>query len=1779
MASNVCQYWSVDKDGEPTEPSKCAHWDAVGAVCNYSPSVADDPVVAPFAPFCNLIGTEAKCSTYKSTGSNQSRCILPDFNRHVVRRSTGKKWVEPPTIGEDGTYGDIDFSGITEYNDGQCDGAGTAAKCTGYAPYILQFGIMEPAASDELHIDEMGFTTVSGFDVRLPIGYEIYNKRAEMSRCYWWKADSVDFEVVSSSGVDRGKLQLSAPSACTNNDEIVATYTTTFKFDTELNMYRAPCNGCKPECPGYTSVCWEYCVDSEMRHGDKVRTEQILEFRYNIKKSAWSAEEYDKSFGEDSDLYAWGAPIKYVANAKGDLSYIIPSIRTYISDFEYFTIGYSNIPLTQGTPADDKAKNYPSMVRQIKNLTLAPIIMSKFETVKEDVGGVSTDTNVFETSKLNHKYITIVGNHFYYNAAVYAINLSDPELNFLPKDLYFYKNMSDIKAKLSADAFNEFYSNLDCMLSYVLNDMPEKMPVSSFGADTDGFYINVPTFFGNNDIFVLTKGSGRWEFDKISVKKIFCGGVVGQLSFSVEGDGKEVPYLPSYEDSFKADVNNNGRIDIGFFPMSSISRGEITASASLDYFYNDFAREQLSANPLTPETAFELGYKLYKITAYENLEIEMKDVRFFGNAGYALVTIPDDLCRMHHVFRPWDVEGLKLQYPSDSKTIDMVVYSKCTDYMDSHQFVIRPKDVKEFSSVCRESKVLIGKIYTYEKKSFNDVPSPLSGLRSEVILDTFLEEDTDVIYKLNERITSSGDTHRITKFANNPLNIAAVFKGFTGRKKGQFKTKLITWVRQPFCRDVEIYYSWSAGYKKYMLLPDHRAYDPIGVKPYPGLAYAGYVPPCGDHDLSRINNRYGSMWYPYTDCDSYARYDMTRFDGFDIRIMEVFWEGWSDPPHGQHDIRMMGPADNFGWVCDTHAHLWNCWLDWSFCNMEKQTKNMWKGASRYRGGMTYLDQLRCVEGGGKLPQFGNVYRDFMKSDRSVDTVYYYYFDGSMYRSMLKWVAATESYSKSNFTLSSIDTPYRLYNSNDYYDDGSLYMDQMGLLLAANDIEGVDIGERIDPSRYMFNEVFKPHYSLSGLYYPYPRHPYQVAAGGGALVDVISWYTYKDVPGGDRTKSIQWAWQEPWQDIDRYVITGGDIDCSREGAISFKYIHPTIKTFPENVVAEPYSNVGGFVQGKHTFLLIDYPPYMYDYTIKEHGLVCDEGVQTVRVAPVKDEDTGKVDHWFVQLNEGPSRCFDFDGNWVDDDECNNDLYSTCTQEPWVNTVTLFDTGYDSVTPDPDRTIRTYDAVGESVDTYFQRGLNVSIDTTKFGFLPKKLNLLDPYGDPFYEVKLSKIPALTPEMSDNEWANIEDLSQWYPGTNAFSLMYNQSDSSVEISFKISKEIVMGAVAIDYTIGSEGEMVEAGKKSSWYGSLYNIPAIQVSKSSDDTTYTPIYTFDSMYLSTKDSQLEPIRCFYKFTNVIADEFYQYIKISLRLVPTAAEVSNFKDLYSYFYNDWVNKFIKLESIYLYSYEYIEAQETIETHERKYRISSGSHGDFPPHGYDDTGSLLYVLPNDRSTVQQMDSHEGVVGMGNSGGDCKTMNKCRGRIMKSAHMDKEPVSGPIDVYSWEAEQKKIHDEIAINSGSPTFVMTSTMPPGIEDYLEKAGLIFPSWICVFTNSLVSPLAPIKAYGSYSPTGHLNTWDLTNMRREYLCGVLFVRFAADIIDYILVHQGTGDEVLGALDPLVAYSRGIAGVMINPLAFHGGASLNDALEAHYRSTGSNITELSLQGSVSPLY
>ncbi len=1794
---NVCQYWTTD------EPEVCSHWSTTLTECTFRGAAKDAngnnvTVFASKALYCNLIGTAIECDQYDGT-TIDPRCILPDPFRHACNRKTGKKWVtmiSGAQYDEDGQLtqaAEWSFDDINEYNLGACDGAGTAVTCSGYSPYHLAFGRIQPQAS---LVSSTGYLTADELGYRLPLSYVIWNKRSELSRCYWWAGDSEEFSIDSSMGFINPIEFL-----CINTDPAIAVFAD-HRYDAN-GRYIPPCNGAHDECPGYTGICWKYCTTDKMQEGDKVLAEQILELRYYMKKDRWTEEKYNRSFA-DPRIFAWAGPqgihLMY-NNLRLNLDEsIIDTLEIYQTDFNALNIESKEAPLTAGTPDQRGKKNYPTLVKELKELYLTPLIRNNF-----DVDG--EDNNIFEVNNLEADTIPIFGDTFWYDSATYGLNLGDPDiLNIMPIDLILQDSMADIEASYHAkpSLYSEFYDKLDCILTSIITCLPDKVAVDTANSKLNMFYMDMPTIFGKNIIFVFNKGSGTWEFDKVEVNKVLCAGVIAQRSFSIGGSkGKPIDRLPWYESNFFANHNDNGSIGFDFLPfLPNYGGGEVA------YIYNDYAENVISSDIWDPSLAYlRLMYTYHKVTAYEGEDVVLTDenVKFFGNAGHALVTVPDKQKKLHNTQQDWDVEGDILLNTTDvdgtEVQITMIVHKQ--DYeLEPNQVIIKPEDINDFISMCAEDTLDLGtKIYTYEKRSFGE---PSDGTYT-VIDDPAVASGTLINTAASDSIKMSGGgdiPYELREFSVDPMFISVVYKGSNGRIKGITRTKMITWVKQPFCRDVEIFYMWKASYTKTSLLPDGEMYGKRDFKESPENTYHTSWPGCGNHDLGYLSNK-GPMWYPYNACTSYARYSIIgNLTEWDINIIEQF-----DGEHGEHgafDMRMLGPDDHYGYTCGVHTRIWNCLADWSFCNEDKITDevggNVFVGYGRYRGGMNPFDYYRCVENDGLPPQFGNVNRDFLRSFRSTDCPHYYKAGDEPleFIRLRKWMPLLPMYMFSDVTAVDISTyPYELYT----LDYNSPFVDQMGLLLVDSKIDNVSINEKLDyDNRYEYGEVMETKSSLLSLRYPMLRNAVSVGLSG----ELTTWYRFKNYPE-DPSKIIHYVWQEIWKDLERYIPDMSSLNCDDSVEVEDCYMGALYSI--DN--CDDVSSVG-----RHSFLNILYPDYKYNASLDEFKLVCDEGDYDVFVlAPTFKIEGDIIDEFFwILLGNGHYRAFDINGNWDPDGykevspfggaNAYPDLYETCTTDPWVEDVTIFAEGYTNETTSKaeqdERMILDYDDIGDESKQYFQRGLNIEILPDKFACLPVKYSLLE-MGD--YDIRFLSMPDETFSIFENI-----EVGEWVDAQYCFDVAYYSGDNDVEMEFDITREQgeedsgigAISKVICTFTFGAEEHGTPPDlPENVWFGDLYHIPAVTITIGDN-----VVYSNSSMELATKNSVIETESKDYDF-DLSASEIFVIkkaeatvrkgiiddtnnpdnlntkVKITFRITPTwqEREDAGVNDYYIF-----CNNKVRITCIYIYHANFMDAYEPIKTYERKYNVSYGSYGDFPPQGYDTSQSLLYPIVGEISTVYQKDFGGGVVGMPNSSGESVTMDKRRGRLMSESTEDKTPLPDYQTIYQWEALQKKLHDNVAIERGSDSFTMSSVCSPSLKDALAEIGMVFPSWGCVFTNTYVLPLAKMLLKDPYSPIGHEfhHNWESVDLSTTDICGKVGSISARlprkDVFEYAFRNFGDAGSGWTSVDFRVAYVKtALASFFLNPLALKQADDRRPFNTDSSNRTTEDITSLLLPSSI----
>lgn len=1935
---NICQYWY-------DEPVVCGYWDVDAVKCTYEEEDDDGNIIrGDYYPYCNLLGTSANCSKYDGSGT-KFRCVLPDPRRHVCNRKTGKKWVYPRLQEDiDSNTGEIirlasdwSFDEITCYgDDGQCNGCegggeGKSPKCSGYSPYHMSYGALQP--SDSSLFDSKGFSTIDEIGVRVPLTHVIYNRRALLSKCYWWKGDVSEFTVDENGSIctvinsycqcTDGKSDYYKSIIDDSGDVPLASHV---NYDEELGIYIPPCNGAKPECPCYTGVRWKYCLDKYMRLGDKVLAEQILEIRYYLKGNSWDEDEYKEYFIEP-DIYTVDETddgekdMEILYDSNGKVNVNINATRVYIDSFDIFDLKKESVRLTTGTSDSYGKSNKYTLIRNLNDLgTINPVIRNVFEQ--------HLNENIFEVTSLKHKYVLIFGDVHY--DTVYGVNLSDPSLllsSYYTNYLLENNSIFEIRQVLSREKFEEFHSALDCMLTNYFLYYEDKVIAPESGVDENSFFINMPTFFGDNEVFVFCKKEGGyWEYDKIKFKKVFCGGVIQQYMFSIDADSSDstLGYLPMYESGFMASENDNGLINFHFNSFNS----------ELLYVYNDFVIDSMavcehwndSLDKCTDgdveeygseeKVDVDVGYKFFKVDYLINYIADVSDgtLKFFGNAGYAFVVINDSKKMLSSYLRPWiiddeyDDSNVELEVDTvdnqgERYSISYEIVEKCTDRLEVNHIIIKPKEIScdKFRGIdSNEATLCIKKISHFEKRTyktsfFNDEPTDYINSGWEEIKDPSISERYGSYCKcrfLNKaELTSQGKGNEgdfnLRKFDDEILLMSVVFKSrYTGRVRGVVRTKMVTWVRQPYSRDVELSYKWRAEYETKKLRPSqyYRLND-IGEDPGDNTVY-WYTPPSVNYVL-----------YPYTDFPINAYYyitylvrECTRIEELPIEYFDIFKD--TNINHGFFDMRYLGPPKRVPGIYyilpdDVGGYLSGCFTRYYRLNATKlygPEGNIFEGKGRYRGGLDYLSKevfsinntsavgtcLNCyntcvytwlgprrrpvaycigcqqerldqydrfssggdeyyslcteeskryvmvgegepdrvyldlsssctytcpVCGGEVGPdfhdgnlthidrphplKFGNAIREFLRSFRSIDNLYYGksgaiwtdpYPEVAIDRAISneltddralkemrskndikyyykKWMPCYYGYSYVDFTEGLNDYMCNMYT----VDLSSPFSHPLGLFMCSDsDVEGFSIEEEFvvfpgsveagvtEYLRFKFDELFDVNSLDDEILYDNDYdlvYPEAITASG---VSVLSnrirndencdlrnkfWLTYKEELPYDALEegeSVQWAWKELWRDVERNVDTDDYkfdesrlMDCDDDTGVDVC----------DNSVfsSRPYQGTEELF-GLHKFLSILYPNYKFDSTLTEHQLVCDEGDHVIRFIPPTREDDGSYTApvFFIQLDDGPPRSFDLSGSWdstymllistsVGGYETSEllEIYLTCTEYPWISDITLFSTDYDNI--DIDAAESDGRCFNDCPLMYHQRGLNVVLNTDCFDYFPKKYSIIE---SSYLEFAFNNPPNCFEDGKENDWASVEPY-QTYPSNGYCFYVDYCCYGSFELFVDLKQKKSISRIVCSFSFGKYNFSRIDEETGESTDILYHIPSVEVwrvdSIEESASGYKIGTIASSMYLSDEsftsfeekvysiDFNLDPSELLYPAS--------RYLKLVFRLQPTVDEINDVFDKYND-YLKYINK-VRLNCVYIYECEFVEAIENIKTYEQKYYITKGAHGDFgltKLHVMDDERDEVrnkgeYNIKNRKvdnvvSTVYQIDCFDGVVGQDGSNGSHTSINKCRGRLMTPIYSNKDKAY--LDGYNidtWENLQESYFNIAARDLGSTSFIVLSAKPPGLEELVESVGEVYTSWICLFANTIVRPLTPVIQFDKYESLGHYFQHDVENLHQK--------------------------------------------------------------------------------------
>ena len=1735
----ICQYWIEE------EPNVCSYWDEANTICKYgdldpsSPGVGarvggftyygNDPPRASYYPYCNLIGTQVKCNKYDSSDVVSGRCILPDPYRHACNIKTAQKWVTRSTTYSDGSpVYTWSFDDISGYNEGLCDsidatGGGTDVTCSGYTPHNMSFGPVAPAETTSEDISFSDTCVFGGY--RLPLEHVILNKRAKLSACNWWDGAPEEFTTGKNTDFE---------SACSYTP-----FETVEDYATGSGSYGFKCNGASSECPQYTGICWRYCIDPKLDPGDKVLAEQIQELRYYSRRKKWTKESFEALFPEGGNIYAWTGQLETISNTQNGeekTEYRIPVTNVYMDDFSSFEIKYKDFVATEGIPVKGGPPTYPSLIREIDDLPIEPLIMNVFEY--DDRTGL----HYFETNKLFEE-----DDWWFYGYAppgnsTFLVNLEDPEiLKILPVTiLKSYNTMYDIKVSLGDDAFNDFHDRLDKALIALEVLAPEKLRLDTNGNNKSMFIVNVPTFMGYNTVAVFNKNDGVWTYDKVIFEKAFIGGIITQTSFEVKGDDKCTVYLPDYAASFgftgQAEKTGQPKNAQTGYQMGGVgfSFGAIANSSytpELSYLYNDYSFKELNKiasesleiavdkntgdKYVLEDNSHYSTWKAYHYTGYALYVKEIEEITISGSnvvsldSGHMVVTITDDdpeiaetLNEINNAVMPWTfLISPKLMRPPQTEEeasefpdgveiceLDVVIHSSEGGLLPQ-QILLYPADVSKYNGYCGQGYyVYFERIYIFQKRSFTEEPPQDSGY---YMIPEFEDQR---VYTDEVLITNSNNIFTLKLF-HSPLVMSAVFKNRTGRDFGQTKTKLVTWVKQPMCPDVEIKYEWKNDYTIFRNSPAcycHGEWIPIKIPPEERVWALNFkaekteerVPYCGDHDIIDYSTQWalwngnpdsGAMWYPYNKCEGYQTYEIIT-GGVEtaVEIMSEFTiKQDGEYIHGQHDLRMLGPDVHMAW-----EEGWCVAPSWCSCGMPTWNKrqnrpenNTFSGYAYVRAGVSNFQLNIWEQLLEDTPRFGNSPRSAMRSYRAMDQIQFYYNRKGAHPRTRQWLPAPMYFTDLNITKSAPNEALAHYSSG----YGNV-IEGLGLM-AFDIIDGVYINETIDyENRFRFEQVFRCNgFKTTKTPIAYPDFV------GSYNRNSTPWYEYLPYPN-NTNHTIHWAWRDIWRPINRR----SNITLSE-----------TVDRISENYdILGPYvEDIGlGELTGFLFPFVLSYPDYVYDKVNKEIRLVCDEGSHMLRfIAPTRDEHTGEyTTDAALQLDNGPYKYFSvMKGDWVRD---SGDIYDTTKESPWINTVNLYteDSDFSSV---EDRTFEVESGVDYYYnilfqERYFNRGLFVTLIAAGFKFLPAKLFFIKPgeYNAWIY-----------PDQFNRD----SDTDELYVSGESDLAITFEFDNKLKSVMRLDLTCKFGFLETKKPVKEKGETNEDYQdrldKTDSRHNLYHWPAFDVyykyvqapigdQAQLDDAPWVLIHQEDTMLLANKNSQTAA----YKTEKYIFDPASHYLgngthKIVLvfRSQPSTEEEDNvgLPDIYE---NSYINN-VSISNIDWFEHKFVNATEIIDTFERKYYVSHGGCGDEAPQGGADKDGLLGYISGETSTVWQRDHREGILDVNNQGvfgtsGELTYMNKCRGRFVFDSIKEYTPVLGTI----WEKErmQTNMHN-LAMSKSKDSCTFKNIKLPFLEDTYLPENYIYrqtPNTFGSLVNTVVLRLTELIPQDKYSPGGHL-------------------------------------------------------------------------------------------------
>jgi len=1637
---------------------------------------------------------------YNDNGAGVGRCDCAGFGRG----EKGCKFV-----------GD-DFSGKTT-KEMEINLNKLPIVCNYYRPFSMGFGIVKPSqalpgdvSDDRITITQEGWERAetwekAGYDekTRLPLNYQIYNCRAQYQKCQWWEEEKGRSFYVKDGQIfltgdtgygepfdNYGKVEFckcphaNAERYNTRILEAGDTWPTGEQWaltDVWAKGGMGPvCNGANPACPCYTGK-WEFLTQEKMWPGMPMTASQLLELRFW--EQDWdSQEDYDDYYSikpnfddpPDPGIFTFIKWVKDEETGDGDalagiditkskmlgrrLTICQPAplnqkefTREYIQseDVEYY---HGNI----GTSSSDQ-RHYPSLIREISCFDVNPLVVvypppndtpfSSAVCVKDDGHGYTK-----RSSDMRGDYIKTIGQTLI-NKRVYTINTDEIPFPIWIRNFNGINTIKGKRVELKDPEVikDDIYNAIRRAISTGMNEYPEYIKFSTSDKKFGYFAIDAVRLNYSKDNYLLIcvdLGDGTWEFRWRKVVSRWYGGVIKQTDYRHTYGNDSAGYTneqPSNiigltgldESSAKASL-------VGLGGCTGLTDVEVVSTFSLD-------------DPRHGRTLYD--YTFEKIA---NFEIEQDLWGAVGNSNKIIAAIND--ININYIY-DWTVENPYLERikpeEDDSESeeakeppiipdvVELNILFMDDNYLGANYCVFEPKDENIRTRFWNsEWKLILD--YGYVKLT----NSPAEG--SELIAGGDSGENK-VLVHTPHNVSGGGTSVSVTQINDGTVGLMAHFKDENGRIISAFATKLLVQIINESCRNVDIFYKYSAMGRYYYLIPFTGFCTKIKNDQPGGQNKHVEIPNCGDHEHSWTIWE-GPMWFPFDVCRGYDMYDEWTHCN---NCQAAYWgpenEGFTGEFVGggknivpvRKDYRYCGPYkyDAFGFF---RVALGSCSCGCSFYYSDASDADVvFEGRARIK---TTVDLAEYAEFGWYPPPFGNIGREALEKYLSHDYIAHlipFIKDGVP--QLTDWMPLMLDHSGFFATFNAYDgdteNTWKVNPQPGNEPFRYVYQSTMGISPAIN--EEID-----DGSRYRWEDVFEVHHE-GNCSYPTPAYPITSVATKAV-------FYYLKFPWA------AWAWQEAWKDIERNYDTG----------------EPTI---PADAAFEEGETVD---VGKLNFVDIQKPKYITDYYKTEHRVITDEGVHTIIFKGPEEDVEGNITGFAsLSIDGNNPRYFqifypedtytsDHDVEWQDEggggavqgssDEDN--IYEEAKGGAWIHEEghnMLFDGEAVSDTSDAEDAGRQLIAgptgfFGEDYE-YYNRGLIAKITRDRLYSLPKDEWPL--------EVEISE----------------EDSTPQYDGDIEFpGDMVWQGDASVVINLEeptaIANITIKGWWGTFITVDPDSE--ETAKQ---IEIIVIKPGLSISCTFEDgTTGVP-----NGFSSAGGSKVVPIEG-------SPMQFYNF-DLDFALGPIEMLKKRTTKITISLSGDTIG-FLNLSAIELTAAEYInEMYEDIYVWERKYIISHMD--DITNNGINLDG------PGDHLHYQQ-----DLLNMG----QYFDFRGSRFRNSEYAAMDKTKVIAcgvhhPEDVEILGVDMSTLHD-IEVNeqldlyeytfgldpTGTDFMAFTGITPFKFADFLNEMGQNFP------TNALViySEKLPFskhmlyKQYYPYSfwrPGGHKYEWNTETVTRQ--------------------------------------------------------------------------------------